>query len=232
MKIIIELLITALGFWSCSNTEACVEGSGVLVMSDIEVDDITEVVNSTDLDVRFILDDWDSIDSILIDEDLRSLFTFEVLEEALTISRPVSDCIKNYEGASVTLMENSFAPVASIVNTGSGMIEVCPYGQNMSLTNSGSGNFYVNFGCVIPHIGPLKYQKLSVDNSGSGSITTEFNGFFATYSTILNSGSGDVHVNADTLDVTISGSGNVFYKGNPKIIGETITGTGELIDNN
>lgn len=48
--------------------------------------------------------------------------------------------------------------------------------------------------------------------------------------TIELSGSGDVNVQVtDVLDVNISGSGNVYYSGDPGIINKDITGTGQLI---
>lgn len=43
-------------------------------------------------------------------------------------------------------------------------------------------------------------------------------------------GSAEVYVN-DTLDVTISGSGSLYYKGQPVVV-ENISGTGQVIDAN
>jgi hypothetical protein len=67
--------------------------------------------------------------------------------------------------------------------------------------------------------------------SGSGNIYAS--NFLQNKVYITLSGSGDTHISVTAyLDVTISGSGNVYYKGDPSVINKNITGTGQLIDEN
>ncbi len=131
--------------------------------------------------------------------------------------------------------------VAFVGNAGSGYI----YGENffdafdIVLRNSGSGK--IDLG--------LKATDIDASISGSGDIVLEGS---AGYLSLKNSGSGDFEAfklkndkafiqvtgsgDAATwvvkvLDVKISGSGNVYYKGSP-IINLNRTGSGKLIDAN
>lgn len=86
-------------------------------------------------------------------------------------------------------------------------------------TTSGSGDI------ILPS-GSVKY--LTIKTTGSGNV----NGltFAAENIDITITGSGDVRVNATgNLKFSISGSGNVYYTGNPKNITSDITGSGKLI---
>ncbi|MBC3542325.1 head GIN domain-containing protein [Rufibacter sediminis] len=102
--------------------------------------------------------------------------------------------------------------------------------------------------------GTIKYTGnatvLKVQHSGSGDV--ELNGFTSNLETTL-SGSGRVmgyFMHADTaqvitsgsghqqiwvnkvLDANISGSGNIYYRGNPSLVSKLTTGSGKVINDN
>lgn len=73
-------------------------------------------------------------------------------------------------------------------------------------------------------------DRQEVDFSGSG----DYHGFGVTSDTcfVVSAAGGDVEVNVTNyLDVHITSSGNVYYKGYPTIV-QDIEGTGQLIDAN
>lgn len=71
-------------------------------------------------------------------------------------------------------------------------------------------------------------QNLDVDIRGSGDVNARF--FESDDCTVFIQGSGDARVHANqSLGVTIDGSGDVYYWGNPPNVTTTITGSGDLI---
>lgn len=91
--------------------------------------------------------------------------------------------------------------------------------QNFTLSNTGSGN-----ATIVGNGNRGDYV-----NSGSGNIYAS--NYFQESAYLVSSGSGDVHIYAtETLDVVLTGSGNVYYKGNPANINQNITGSGQLIN--
>ena len=103
---------------------------------------------------------------------------------------------------------------------GSGDIDLLFNSENADISISGSGDIYSEGGTIN--------QTISISGSGSYSAFR----FFSNKSEIEISGSGDCKVNAqDNLFVTLSGSGNVYYKGNPSV-NSVITGSGKVINSN
>lgn len=88
--------------------------------------------------------------------------------------------------------------------------------------NTGSGNVFVS--------GPMEAQYLELSLMGSGN----FSGFSlrAEYCQVDITGSGNCEITAErSLDVSIDGSGSVFYKGTPSIK-DHISGSGRVVDSN
>lgn len=91
-------------------------------------------------------------------------------------------------------------------------------GSNLSANISGSGNISVGSGNV-------RSENLQI--SGSGTI--DLLNIYTKNCTTHTSGSGTTKVNvSDYLDATISGSGDVYYLGNP-IIHTNISGSGKVV---
>lgn len=153
-----------------------------------------------------------------------------------------SGCYEDYELS----VEITIPNINSLVLSGSGNLIVNGFSNQsgkLNLALSGSGNISLNEFVGVSEIdasisgsGNITLNKntnietLNVDNAGSG----KFSGFElkSNCCTVSSSGSGQSEVTAqNTLDVTISGSGNVAYKGSPSIT-QSITGFGRLIDAN
>lgn len=104
-------------------------------------------------------------------------------------------------------------------NSGSGHVNIeGDLMDEVSLDNSGSGNITVKGSS----------NGLSVKNTGSGKVTSLSSP--TDHASIDNKGSGSCHVNViNVLTVRISGSGNIYYKGNPSDITKDVSGPGKLI---
>jgi hypothetical protein len=110
---------------------------------------------------------------------------------------------------------------------------------NLSVSNVGSIDLHLDAGRINTFVagvgyvalaGTAGYHTCSISSGAAGSLSA-FN-LLADTSVVVHSGVGKAEVNvSDSLDVTILGSGSVFYKGDP-IITEDISGTGQLIDAN
>lgn len=104
--------------------------------------------------------------------------------------------------------------------SGSGELDFAIDTDDLDVELSGSGYIYLE--------GVL--QTLDAEISGSGWVRSFNLETDLADVRIEGSGSAEVFVNTD-LDVFISGSGNVYYKGHPSIHAD-ITGSGEIINAN
>ncbi|MFV0304185.1 MAG: head GIN domain-containing protein [Moheibacter sp.] len=105
--------------------------------------------------------------------------------------------------------------------SGSGSINAKTISKDVIVGISGSGDVNLD--------GQTKNLKVGI--SGSGDVDT-FN-LNAINSQISVSGSGDVKINVSgNLTVNSSGSGDVFYKGNPKSVVANSNGSGDVIASN
>lgn len=109
------------------------------------------------------------------------------------------------------------------------------------LSSGGSGNMYIagafnnnlNFNVSISGAADITMEQGSAENlvvhsAGSGSFDSF--GFTAQRADIAISGSGEAKFTVEQkLNVTINGSGSVYYKGNPGTIEKTINGSGKLV---
>ncbi|OJY90842.1 MAG: hypothetical protein BGP13_12585 [Sphingobacteriales bacterium 40-81] len=71
-------------------------------------------------------------------------------------------------------------------------------------------------------------EKLQLSISGSGDFNSF--GFSIKEADVKISGSGDVEITVnEKLKAKISGSGNIYYKGDPAVIDDNISGSGKLV---
>ena len=85
----------------------------------------------------------------------------------------------------------------------------------------------------VPGAGTIRgsgdVQRLEIALGGTGDI--ELAELVAGAVTVTLSGAGNVHVHAtDSLDATVSGTGSVFYAGDPASVSQAITGTGVIVE--
>ncbi len=111
--------------------------------------------------------------------------------------------------------------------------------ENMTLRNFGSGNMdlYVdtdNLDVFVSGSGDIYLEGLAdnTDLTLSGSGWAKMFNLSADFSDVRISGSGSAEVTVDNdLDVIISGSGDLYYKGHPQISSQ-VTGSGKVINAN
>lgn len=125
--------------------------------------------------------------------------------------------LQNTSSGRIETLQTIAQSQIALKNSGSGMIEISADVTSLTTLNTGSGKILVQ--------GLTEY--LDVTNTGSGH--TECFDLVAQQADVLNAGSGHCKVNVmDTLNVTLTGSGNVYYKGNP-VTNITDTGSGSVI---
>lgn len=147
------------------------------------------------------------------------------------ISLP-NDYTKSYDNVSIDITSNN---IKKIILSGSGNITAQNTLNLNSIILNGSGEIFTqiesdSLNSLISGSGKISASgtasKFIHETSGSG----KFEGFgLNTSNTIIKihgSGTTEITVNS-TLDVEISGSGIIYYRGNPKIT-QNITGSGQL----
>lgn len=108
-----------------------------------------------------------------------------------------------------------------IKHYGSGDVALSLSASSMLCRMYGSGDLY------------LTGNVPALDLSSTGSGDVDVHGIPASRVDLVLSGSGDARVSAsDTLNISISGSGNVYYWGYPAVLNVNITGSGQLIHMN
>ncbi|MCF2875241.1 MULTISPECIES: head GIN domain-containing protein [unclassified Tenacibaculum] len=168
----------------------------------------------------------------------------------LTINITVPKIDKLELSGSGNIIVNNFTNQNNSLNislSGSGQLNLNEFEGITSIDFQSSGDINANLNKTITTLNEL---KIRLSGSGSLNITEagtlvqiltlnligdgNYNGFNikANTCTITSSGSGYAKVTVnDTLNATLSGSGNISYKGYP-IINQNISGYGQIIDAN
>ncbi|MCC7030015.1 MAG: DUF2807 domain-containing protein [Chitinophagaceae bacterium] len=218
-------------FSSCSK----VVGSGPRVSEYRSIAGFSSICLAMDATVNIQQDSFYQIE-ILAQENIMNEVLTELSGSKLTIRHRNSTIIKsspitvnismpslsslNVSGSGVIRLQNQLQTSGFDLNvSGSGEIEIPVIdASNISSTISGSGKIAINSGVA---------SSLNSKISGSGDLdmlnvrTNDVN--------TTTSGSGTTKVYAiSTLFAKISGSGNVYYRGDPSVESE-ISGSGRLI---
>ena len=121
-----------------------------------------------------------------------------------------------FAGCEIYVKEKEI-PTSFFTNEGSSSQTGVVSGENIIVSVRGSGSLTLS--------GTCNFAEISVESSGSFSGSNlEIRG-----AEVINRGSGHIYVWViDRLNVTVQGSGNVYYKGNP-LINSKISDSGKLI---
>ncbi len=204
-------------FSSCFLNPDCKTGSGEIKSVMRKTAYFESIIIKGDCDV--IVNHGDSISLTIMDySNLTDLIETKVENKELIISSKKGTCVSNNKlGITITMPH-----LKKIVITGSGSVKANGNFREKIITAdlSGSGDIILNLtdttGFIIAEI------------SGSGTI--EAAACICDSAITEIKGSGDININAQKfLRAGIYGSGNITYKGSPKI--ETkISGSGEIIN--
>lgn len=208
-----SLIIVILLISSCG--KECIEGDGQLAAEIRDVEEFDKLVNTSTFNV-FINKGQVYEASIQGDSNIVAQTQLNVGGNELEIDP------KNICGSTLNLRADLVVPnLTKITNEGTGNIRGTTDYFDLEINNQGTGDIELT---------GQSLEQLDINNEGTGSILMF--GLGSKTATVKNAGIGDVFVFvSENLDVTIEGTGNVYYKGSPNIV-SNITGIGQLIDDN
>lgn len=219
-------------FFSCNN---CIEGVGDSIEEKRILTDFEELVLNCSADVTIrqnILSEKNSV-IVLAQENLIPHLKTTVQSGRLTID--VDGCVNPTTDFVVEVFTNG---LSSINVNGSGDVSSTNplKGESLEINVDGSGDVNLK----------IKVDELGVFIDGSGDVTLDgdatdceinsdgsgdFNGFGMKVNNaeIQTDGSGNVNIHVkESLEVNLSGSGNVSYKGGPQEIQQSNSGSGNI----
>ncbi len=253
--LIASALFAAITLDSCDKNLFCIDGNGLAETQVRRTAGFNSIENSTSIDVVYEKSDTTSI-TLTADENLIDEIVTETDNNNLVIKTRRDKCLDFNTRPLVTIKAPSVQTVfltgsgsfiaddvsgnsVSIKLSGSGDVSVSKIiATALNLSVSGSGNIKCN-DCIsansdiflsgsgaIDLAGQSETSNLKI--SGSGKISAE--NWVIGSADITITGSGDTFSFVEnSLVAFLSGSGNIYLKGNPTI-NKTITGSGRIIN--
>lgn len=252
------VLCTSIMATGCGILGPDVQGSGEIVSEKRELPAFTGININNDADVAVTYGTAQSVE-ISTDDNILPLITMQVSNGVLkidskesystshgvkvTITVPTLESIE-IDGSGDVVVQNAQLENLPVTNfridiDGSGNVQIPSMNAaTISMDIEGSGNVQIpsleatNVSVEVEGSGDISIAgnggTLTVELEGSGNIKAEE---FQTLNSIVKvEGSGDVRVNAtESLDAHISGSGDVYYRGNPRAVKTGVTGSGDFI---
>jgi hypothetical protein len=241
-------------FISCENNWfGCVDGNGVITTQERTVGTFKKVEANGDFKVDIYQGEEIGLE-VEADENLMGVIVTRVSRDELIIETRHGECLRSSDNIRITVV----APVLNGIElNGSGMIwcdslvagtftadlngsgEIqCVYlhASTMDAEISGSGSMQMNgifnqTNATIEGSGDIvlygESENTDLNIIGSGNITGKDMQTDSCYTNISGSGSISTWV-TQLLDVKISGSGNVYYYGEPPVVNTQISGSGQI----
>jgi len=216
---------------------SCVDGNGDVIQEQRDLDSFKDLLTDGSFKTTIYQTQNSTVD-LFAESNITPLITTEVTNQLLKISVASGQCYNATQAVEVYVNNPDYQTITAngsgSVNTGTLTLNSLTY----NLNGSGDFNGFIDLDKIIFNLSGSGNATLvgtagegNLKLSGSGNIYATNFGQDKVYVTVI--GSGDVHITVSSfLDVTISGSGNVYYKGNPTTINQHITGSGQLIDEN
>lgn len=224
--------------YACENSWNCLNGNGVAGEETRDISGFTGVVSEGEFDV-FIVQDSTFAVKLEADENLIQYIRTSVSGNTLIVDQGTRKCLRSDMPIRITV----YMPQVEYLNlTGSGMITgdiILSDELRVELTGSGLIDLRgLNTGLVdalITGSGEIELWGETVDAdldiSGSGMIRAYQLESVNCIANISGSGSMEIKVE-DKLTAYISGSGNIYYQGNPPSVSVNVTGSGAVIPTN
>lgn len=211
-----------------------ITGNGNIKEENRSVPDFKSVYSSGSIDVEVTQGNGLNV-TVINDENLLPYMITEVKDGELQIHYKKNTNISNSH-AKVVVTAPDFK---NIRTSGSGDISangMITSSETINISSSGSGDVSLNVDApalIVKGSGSGDYRlsgrtrDLSCKISGSGDVDSR--NLLAENVSVRSAGSGDFKVFASvSLKVSISGSGNVLYWGNPSVSDVKINGSGKL----
>lgn len=229
---VVITLLTVASIQSCHK----ISGEGPVVSKTYPLSGFTGVESKIDADVYFIQDSFYKVE-IQAQANIQDIMDIRVENGTLLLQFDKYKNVRRYDHVAVYVTAPN---LTSLGINGSGNIRIQqPISVNgdVTLSVNGSGDINANSvtasslyakingsGSLTVNNGTVNYESAQI--SGSGNINLV--GVMAKRAKVETSGSGKTTIWAtDDLDVRISGSGDVFYKGSPSMRVET-SGSGKV----
>jgi len=235
MKICLTAFIFIIAFISCDNPlKQTINGNGSVTTSQRNLSAFRNITCAGNYDVELTQGNAASI-KIETDENIQPYLVTDINGDEVNIH--TKDDVNLHPSQKIKLYIIT-DKLEGFKLTGSGTVTTTNKitgGSHLNLDIAGSGNmhFDVNTPSINSSIsgtgdiyitGETKDAKIEI--AGSGNYHAE--DLKAENSTVKIAGSGDARLFADsTLDITIAGVGNVYYKGNASIT-QNVAGTGKI----
>ncbi len=254
LKILIASIIIALAFSSCDD-DFVIIGNGDMIEETRSLPSFDRVSSSGSYNIYWEYSDSTEV-KIICESNIMPYLETVVYNDHLDIRTSFHVSISTARPIDVIVRSPK---ITKIDLSGSGKIETDTVrGEELELIVSGSGNIYSTFygnkyRSTISGSGEMDIYTESISTeteiSGSGKIkiagfadsgefiisgsgTIKAYNFELKSARVIISGSGTGYINAsEKLDVTISGTGDIYYIGNPEILFNDL-GPGNLINDN
>lgn len=245
-KLLIAMGLTGLSITAACNRfplGGCIEGNGEVITENRTLEPFHSIVVDGSMDVRLAQAGEQSL-KLQAEANLLPIITTTIQNGVLTISSKESYCTTKGVTVFATMPE-----VRSVAIEGSGDVAaeaVIVAGTTPSTGAAASGKLTFSIDGSGSISVPVQSDELTASIGGSGDVflkgnsrafSGEINGsgnimaaeLQTQQCTIAINGSGDASVSAaNELRVTINGSGDVVYAGNPPILRTTINGSGDV----
>ncbi|MDD5507229.1 MAG: DUF2807 domain-containing protein [Bacteroidales bacterium] len=256
-KVILLLFIACsavVTYVGCDGPVNCIDGNGTINTETRVVGSFTGISSESFFDVFII---QDSIEQVIVEAESNLLNYIQTVVNGSTLSLREQKhyCLDNHLPVKITVRVKHLEKVIltgsgniqgnsefethslEIDLTGSGNIDMEVDAQQVEAWLGGSGNIDLgtatnDLKATITGSGDIHIWGETLDSdltiTGSGNIRAYGLTQENCYVTI--SGSGNVYVSVSKyLDVKITGSGSVYYRGNPSHIKTTISGSGKVV---
>lgn len=225
------MLISSCNWWGMKT----VTGNGTIVTEKRSVAGFSEVSVGGPFEVVIRPGEGYGV-SIETDENLLPYVNFDKDGRKLKIKLRHGVNIRSKHGIKVKI---SMPEIRALSFAGSGKISVegeIVSNEKLKLSVAGSGDIEAGVKCPVVDAniagsGTIKVwgetRDVDLDIAGSGDFKAA--DLLSEKTKVSIAGSGNAHVYASTnLDISIAGSGDVYYKGNPPNIKKSIAGSGNI----
>jgi len=226
----LTIFFVALATTGCKN---CIEGSGVEATKIIQADIFTKIKVEGKAKI-FLKQGHVQEIKVVADSNLVEILKFSVSRDRLTIEN--NSCLDSYSQLNIYI---TVPMLSELVVEGDAEVKTLSRMtvDDFDVETDGSGRVQLNLvaddlDAKMDGSGVLEFEG-QCDNS---EITLRGSGVFDASRMLANSldleqnGSADAKVSAhDDLNITINGSGTVFYRGKPSDLSSKITGTGRIL---
>ena len=237
IKILFAVFLLMATLVSCEGLFPCLEGDGNIVSEERVGGTFYEVEANGAFDVS--IEEGPISVRVTTDENLQRYIETKIQGGKLVIESDDENCIEFSPG---TIVEITVPEISSISLLGSGELKVRNFDSlaYLDVSQVGSGDIHILNTLVLGKISVnligsgnvwLNGKALNAELMLSGSGTIEAESFPVKSCTVNLLGSGNIHTFVtDVLNVSLSGSGNVYYYGNPTEVNQRVSGSGEVIN--